>query len=340
MKLENSGIEITVDEAIVVTKLAGTATVDQPSSEVAAKVRCTSTATGTSRRRSHSHPSQSEKRRRQELLPQTSQTNPLQAACETAVPLPMNSLSSTVDVTISSREPAPTPPPAPYLTWRSFPRPGWNSYPLDWRWQLASHIAVGGKKPIGLQAIDTHVKTALAYLRSDSTQLHGETALPDTLHTGVAEAVRLHEAGGLQRAVIEARILAREDVATIAAKTGIAPATVNSFASLFFDITGREKTSILFHLVFPSVHTEGHVKDVETLMKLIAHGGGSIALEEYLWYLDTPKPTVPRNFRQTDLHQLKHLRRWCNIQRFVLSDTVIVSTDREKILLARAAYNI
>lgn len=109
---------------------------------------------------------------------------------------------------------------------------------LDWRWRRAQRLTSRPTiDPDAMNAEDEWIRLAASMCHAnvnghDSPSSHGVAA-------SVAAAFELHRAGGLECAVLQARLLAGESDEAIAAKSGIAPETVAAYEALHFNVRDR-----------------------------------------------------------------------------------------------------
>jgi hypothetical protein len=111
--------------------------------------------------------------------------------------------------------------------------------PPSWRWGLASAYAAAGVEDGDPGLDDPWVRRALAFqqsvARSGADDAIGAGADPD-----VAAARALREAADpRKRWEAEARLLARQDDAAVAARCGLTPGAVAAYEALFFAVRDR-----------------------------------------------------------------------------------------------------
>ena len=107
--------------------------------------------------------------------------------------------------------------------------------PLDWRWRLARALAARGARPRRRWA-DPWVERALRYARL--ARRLGGPSHPDlhALDPELAAALALHTApAGHLRLDLETRMVAGQDDATIAARTGLPQGVVAAYASVCYE---------------------------------------------------------------------------------------------------------
>jgi hypothetical protein len=66
-------------------------------------------------------------------------------------------------------------------------------------------------------------------------------------------------------------------------------------------------------------------------MKLSAYREGPAALEDLLWYQQTPRPPLPKKFQSLTDEELECAGRWHSIHRFVTVNKVVPKTEQERL---------
>jgi hypothetical protein len=126
----------------------------------------------------------------------------------------------------------------------------------------------------------------------------------------VAEAYLLYtNPMRLKRWEVEARLLAKETDATIAAKCGGSVEGAQMYGKLFFDVRPRLSADTYIYLVV--LEGKGHLgirpDDVEALLKHFGYAFGGLAVDNVLEHIREP-PAVPICLNRLDLPALKKLR--------------------------------
>lgn len=148
----------------------------------------------------------------------------------------------------------------------------------DWRWQLAGRVARGELSRVGL---DTATEAAVAFRQAHELPDSG----PDARHLGslddIAVAMQLYEAGGPPAWEVRARILTRQDDATIAVRCGVAADVVSLYGALFFDVRPHlDATAYLLRQVVGRGTTDGfRDHDVASFWVWGAISGGAVLLD-------------------------------------------------------------
>jgi hypothetical protein len=192
--------------------------------------------------------------------------------------------------------------------------------PPDRRLRRCQHLVEHGREP--LAADDDATREGWGFfcaLRRCRTEEDRERLAHG--HPAVAAA---HDfaltAGPLRRAELEARLLGEEGDEVIAAKMGLAPATVAAFHDLHFNVRpylGAD--SYIVNVVLGS-KALGVIDadDPALLMKLFGYGLGGPGVDSYLEVLRDP-PAVPASLADLDLAALQALRRKLQTQVLVLA---------------------
>lgn len=154
--------------------------------------------------------------------------------------------------------------------------------PLDWRWQRAGLLLDLGLRCRGRD--DDHVRQARRYhaargrCRGDVARRHLATRLP-----ALAGAHALATGSTWTRSLVEARLLAGEDPARIAAREGLDPDVIVAFEALFFHVTDRLGCrSYLMHTAVGPLGSGIPAEDVGRFLRFFAYQGGLVALDAAL----------------------------------------------------------
>jgi hypothetical protein len=151
----------------------------------------------------------------------------------------------------------------------------------DWRWRRAQWLVTHGYH-FSQKRDDEATRKAVQYLRA---LIRGKGDLSSTSLTrfpDVWAAHRLSENGGTDKHLVQARLLAGEPAAVVAAKCALPQATVSAFETVFFDITGRLGCPdwIITHVLGPGWWA-GFSEDGQ-VWKAVAFLGGPLALDVVL----------------------------------------------------------
>jgi hypothetical protein len=178
--------------------------------------------------------------------------------------------------------------------------------PPDWRARRCEHLVAEGRCPS--RRDDRTVWLGwrfLCGLARCADELQKERVR--RRHPDLATAVALHKsADAFARWVVEARLLAGESFAEIAARTALTAEAVAAYQNLFFDVVdGLAARYWVVNRVIRYPHaTEAAEDDVGTLLKLFAFRGGVVVLESLVGYFREPEPVpadvalVPADRRQ------------------------------------------
>jgi hypothetical protein len=142
---------------------------------------------------------------------------------------------------------------------------------------------------------DEATRKAVLYLRLRQPPCEGEP-LPLSVRD-TAAAFELHQAGGIPRWHLEARLLTGVSLAEVGRLCGLAEAVVQAYADLFFDVmTSLEAED------FISLHAIGHdarhplnPDGPGAILKLAAYQGGPLVLDAVLQSLSHP-PVEPEEY--------------------------------------------
>jgi hypothetical protein len=169
--------------------------------------------------------------------------------------------------------------------------------PVDWRWRLAQAIEERPTVALCRQA-DRAVVQARRLIRSlkdgpaDEALRRAAVRMPVPL-----AAYRIAtEAHGIARHQIEARVLAGEMPAEIAAKHDLAPAVIDCYESIFFDVRGSlAHRDYIAQVIFGSyVGSSKEPWPYHAIWKFAAYAGGPHTLDAVMRLGATlDKPSTP-----------------------------------------------
>jgi hypothetical protein len=146
--------------------------------------------------------------------------------------------------------------------------------PLNWRWHRAQFTAHGAIR--GQRGIDDHwVGRARRYLETVAERPKKRSIRG--LRCVVHQALQLRtEDSSERRQELEARILAAQDNATIAARCRISADVVAAYAALFFDVRPllANSDTVLFRAIGPGLYDPDQ-RDLPMARRLAAYCGGS-----------------------------------------------------------------
>lgn len=154
--------------------------------------------------------------------------------------------------------------------------------PPDWRWSLARQLLDSGR-PVAPSRCDLLTTQLIEFLRrrrqclSDRARRRLAAELPD-----IAGAVALREQTHPSiRAVIEARILARQTADEISALVGLPAGVIAAFERLCFDVRDRlENADYIEQLLIHAARDAA--ADYRSALRLLGYRGGPEALNEVL----------------------------------------------------------
>ena len=150
-------------------------------------------------------------------------------------------------------------------------RPDGFFRPPDYRWQLAVRAAAGAFVPP--EWTDAWVRTGEALLAAppDATP-----ATPELAAAADARALALADPGS-RRLEVEARLLARQPVAVIAARTGLTAAAVEAYAALFYAVADRlAARGYVVHVVV-GLHAGGDAYAAHA--RMLCYAGGPLVAD-------------------------------------------------------------
>ena len=112
--------------------------------------------------------------------------------------------------------------------------------PLDWRLAAAERLAAARPRRRPALPIDPAVARLTTVLKAEARPPGSRRAVePDADRVAWREAVALRDAGGPARAEVEARLLAGQTDAEIAARCGLSPGAVGWFEAAVFHVRDR-----------------------------------------------------------------------------------------------------
>lgn len=203
-------------------------------------------------------------------------------------------------------------------------------YRLDWRWLSAWLIREGLHSPA------ICVRDSLVYTLAKHLQAETDSHSPLAPRSELVQAYELRRSNSMQTAEIQARLLAREDTATISARMDIKASVVELFHDLFFAIRPwLDCATLVRRTVFDErFDRRVHIPDFADLMKWSAYCHGPKALEELLWYRRVSRPEIPKKLKALSAAELAHADRWATINRLVVTLQTAPRNQRECIQYA------
>ena len=153
--------------------------------------------------------------------------------------------------------------------------------PPDWRWRLAEGPVEPHLRRRADRACDPWAGRVAAYRRDQGlvsgTRRHGPAATDPAL----AAAIRIRESPRL-RLEVEARLLARQGYAEVAARCGLGTDAVEAYERAFFAVADRLDASDYIEVVVVGTSWLGGVPDQNEVTRRVAYRGGPIMLEAVL----------------------------------------------------------
>ena len=151
--------------------------------------------------------------------------------------------------------------------------------PPDWRFRRARNLVENGRY-YSTKRDDTQTGIALRYLRA-RRQYEDCLFRLRSLFPGLHAAYGIRQTGGLPECELQSRILARQATPEIASATLLDSSTVDSYKSVFFDISARlESTAYVTHVVIVLPPTGP--PPPSALMKLHAYRMGPAAVDAWV----------------------------------------------------------
>ena len=198
---------------------------------------------------------------------------------------------------------------------RNFPsvhpmHPIHSARPVDARWCRITEIADSGIRATH-KLDDDWIKRGWRYvkqLRACRNQQDRERLTLDM--PDLDAAYRLHTTDNkMERAVVEARLLARQTIEEVAAACGLSVDAVLAYEKIYFQVIGRLEAFafILWHAIRVEPMFVGlHEEDTDILLKLFAYKKGPLYMEMMLRYL-THGVRVPDRLDQATRADLEEL---------------------------------
>jgi hypothetical protein len=200
-------------------------------------------------------------------------------------------------------------------------------FPPHLRWLRAQYLVEHGRGPLAED--DEVTRLATAYLRQVQRSKDGDHTFLDGGLAAAAEAHHLFvTAEPLQRAEVQARILAGDEDTEIAARCGLSPGVVRMYHDLFFDV--RKNLNCAAYIYGVVVGRKAHhgctEDDREVLLMLHGYELGGPAVDELLRYWRHP-PVVPDRLDGLSVDQLRDLHARLQTRRVVLLRTVEIDAQ-------------
>jgi len=155
--------------------------------------------------------------------------------------------------------------------------------PVDWRARHARHLADTGRRPS--RHHDSMTAELARFYRGRDVACSRRKSSYGSVDRDLECAVAIHdETNGLGRALIEARLLAGQSPAEIAAKQAITIKAVAWYALLFLDVSGRlDNSDFIAGTVIGPLPTEAHPNAIiGWCLRRAGYHGGVDELEKLL----------------------------------------------------------
>jgi hypothetical protein len=153
----------------------------------------------------------------------------------------------------------------------------------SWRFDLASELVGSDRRAPSKQA-DAMLAAVFDFLRRYGRKRDdADLEAIGLLHPDLTRAFDLYLRGGLKRSELEARILARQIDAEIAAAMRIPPGTVAAYEAAFFNV--RDRLGHPYYILLQAIpnHVDKLIDgDAATVLKLFGYFVGPVALDVML----------------------------------------------------------
>jgi hypothetical protein len=163
-------------------------------------------------------------------------------------------------------------------------------HPVDWRYRLAEAI-LSGRLPTPRRRLDPWVRRAIRFL-VDQVAGTGDAPCPGSalLDPALLGAFQVRFSGDSRlRSELEARVLAGQSTAAIAALCGLPPEVVEAHVHVFFDLEGRLGASDYVSAVVIGVALHDGPSTTDSLPKAFAYVHGPHVLNAVIAVLDAGK---------------------------------------------------
>jgi hypothetical protein len=194
-----------------------------------------------------------------------------------------------------------------------------------WRWRRCRYLLQRRRRPVSDLDDDATrevwlFRRALAGCRDDADRERLALDFP-----ALAGAHRVFTGGPLQRAELEARLLADQTDDAIAVKCGIPAAAVGAYHATFFEVRPcLDAHAYTFNVAIgPKAHYGLTPEDRDVLLKLVGYGMGGPGVDALLAYFAEP-PAVPASLEALDDAALGRLRSGLGMHALVQSLTLSV----------------
>jgi hypothetical protein len=191
---------------------------------------------------------------------------------------------------------------------------------LDRRWRRCGYLISHGCRP-SWKRDDALTWDAWRFrLGLDGDHDQADRQQLDHHFPAITEAYRLYtNPVPLKRWELEARLLANETNAVIAAKCGLSVEAVQVYADLFYNVRPvlAADTYVALEVVGGKAHFGIEPDDFEALLKHFGYSFGGYAVDDMLEYIREP-PTVPVCLTRLDLPALKRLRTQLKLKLIIL----------------------
>lgn len=211
-----------------------------------------------------------------------------------------------------------------FVPTRHLPNPHNPFQPLDLRWRRCHYLVRHGRRPS--RDRDDHATFdgwRYLYDRRTCRDRRGPEWLAQR-HPAVAAAYYLsRQAKPLERAEVEARLLARQTDDAIAAQCGLSAAAIAAFHTLFFNVRDSLDAEIYVYtnVIGPKVFAGLTENDVDIFLKMLGFAHGPLMVDAALRCFRNP-PVLPPRLDGLDAAALAELRLMLMIRKLFLTMVV------------------
>lgn len=177
--------------------------------------------------------------------------------------------------------------------------------PVDYRWQRAAWLRGQGRYA-RKEHDDSFILLAKKF-QSKLSKCQHERERERLMRQmpGIYYAHELWQSGdtGDERWVVEARLLAAEDIHRIADRQDTTPEVIFWYEKLFFNVSGKlhKRDWLVNRVLGPAAHRGIMEREFDLLLKLYALVGGPLAVDALMELTNRPGGNVPRSVEELDL---------------------------------------
>jgi hypothetical protein len=194
--------------------------------------------------------------------------------------------------------------------------------PPERRYLRCRYLLEKGLQPLPTRDDDL-TRQAWRYLHGVERGTAADRQALDRAFPAVAAAYHFYRtADSLSQAEVEARLLGREDNATISRKCGLSPSAVAAYHGIFFNVrTKLEAESYITNVVLGTkVHDGVTPEDRELILKTFGYGLGGRVVDQALAYFRSP-PVVPASLASLTDAALQELQSKLHVEAMIRAFT-------------------